>query len=77
MAVLQTLLTRAKNSKILKVPPIRPKMAPCAHASHGDRRVNIETQLRLNVASAILKRQGGQDRALYRSIMNTTDRYVT
>lgn len=77
MAVLQTLMTRAKNSKTLKLSLNPPKIAPCARASHGAGRVEIEMLLRLNVTAAVLKLQGEQDRVPYRSIVNATDRHVT
>ena len=60
MAVLQSLATRAENSKILKVSLNPPKMAPRAHASHGVGRVEIKRPLRLNIAVAASKLQVGK-----------------
>ena len=50
-------------------------MASRSGASHGAGRVEIATPLRLNVATAVLKLQGGQDKAPYGSIVNATRRF--
>ena len=76
MALPQTLVLRAKNSKTLMVSLNPLKMGPCTHSLHGAGMVGIETPLRLNVSVAVLKLQGSQDRVPYRSIVNAADRRI-
>ena len=70
-----------KNPNFLSLPPTPPKMGSRSGAPsckpHGGRRAELPTSLRPNVGTAVLRLQGGQDRATYASIGDVANRFGT
>lgn len=71
----------SENSKFHSLPPTPPKMGSRSGAHsckpRGGRRAELSTPLRLSVGTALLRLQGGQDRATYRSMGDAANRFGT